>query len=683
MPNPDSLHSRLTAPSPRLRAILAGAALVLFCMVAYGPALQGKFLWDDLYLVGTNPFFKSPRFVFEVFRHYLFDQSISVYYRPVQNLTYMIDYALWNRDEFGYHLANVLYHAAASVLLWLTLRRCLRAIYPGGAGEGVAWAVAAFWAVLPVHNAAVAYIAGRADSLAMMFALAGWLLLTGNGRGWRAVVAACGGAFCFLLALCSKEIAGVWLLLFLVWLFGFEKKRPIFARVGIAVILAAVLGVYLWLRHLPGIHTPPPPEAKAFGARLLLVFRALGQYTALIFWPAHLHMERTLPPGLGHTGIAAWLDAVRGDWLLLLGLLTAAAGVFACAVRLPGRAVRAFGVVWFALGFLPISNLFPLNADVAEHWIYMASAGYLLAIFGILIALPAAAWRGLAFVLPAAFVALTLRTASRAAEWTDPEAFYLQTISDGGAPDRVLVNLANLHSDRGDLKGAEAVFRDVLRRYPGFASAQLGLGRILVAEGNAPAAQKALTIAPAAEKHLSAYVPDTWTAALNLAHSQYNAKQTGVALATLDAALQRHPGIWDVIYFRAQILWLTRGAATALPAVRDFAAAHWWHYDSHRMLGQLQAASGDYAGAMATLRDAATLDIHNTAPYDDMARYAVRAGRMDDALAAQQAGVNRAPDEPHEDKLLAAILRKLNRPAEAAAALQRAAALSGGLPGPQ
>src|ERR1700684_3209998 len=90
--------------SPSARALLGGGLILLACIAAYAPVLHGKFLWDDNYLVGANPFFKSPRFVFEVFRHWLFLDSFSLYYRPVQNLSYIVDYAIWNRDEFGYHL---------------------------------------------------------------------------------------------------------------------------------------------------------------------------------------------------------------------------------------------------------------------------------------------------------------------------------------------------------------------------------------------------------------------------------------------------------------------------------------------------------------------------------------------------------------------------------------------------
>lgn len=56
-----------------LRRLLASpwAALVAFVvigLVVYSPALNGELIWDDEYLVGQNPFYKSPIFAIEVFR---------------------------------------------------------------------------------------------------------------------------------------------------------------------------------------------------------------------------------------------------------------------------------------------------------------------------------------------------------------------------------------------------------------------------------------------------------------------------------------------------------------------------------------------------------------------------------------------------------------------------------------
>src|SRR5437867_10682238 len=87
----------------RNRAAVCCLVLALAGMLAYMPSLAGEFLYDDLYLVGANPLFKSPLFITEVFRHHLFLNSpFCAYYRPAQNLSYIIDYAIWNENAFGY-----------------------------------------------------------------------------------------------------------------------------------------------------------------------------------------------------------------------------------------------------------------------------------------------------------------------------------------------------------------------------------------------------------------------------------------------------------------------------------------------------------------------------------------------------------------------------------------------------
>ena len=122
-----------------------------------------------------------------------------------------------------------------------------------------------------------------------------------------------------------------------------------------------------------------PPLAD----RVILMLRALGDYTSLIFLPGQSPHGAH---GLERAGLSrAWTPGSRicaGNISRCSGSLTIAAFVFACWSRLPGRKIRILGVSWFVLGFLPISNFFPLNAQVAEHWIYMASAGFLLMLAG-------------------------------------------------------------------------------------------------------------------------------------------------------------------------------------------------------------------------------------------------------------------------------------------------------------
>ena len=434
------------APAAFRRPSAALLAFLAAVLGVYSPVLAGQFLWDDSFLVKGNLLIRSPLFCLETFRHTLFNDE-SNFYRPAQTLTYIFDYWWWDLEPFGYHLTNVLVHACNGFLLFLLLRRMLPAVVPPARQaepvaaatrrptmDGIALGIALLWALHPVHSAAVAYISGRADSLAMGFCLAAWLsceraLATGRPVarvGWA------GGAFAFLLlGLCAKEIAFVWLVLFGLWLFVLRPdptsvaprsgSRAKFAIAGGGLL---ALGCYLCLRHLP----PPPgplPPFPVMPPKWVLALRALGDYAGLLLFPHNLHMERQVfaAPGLGHPESPTFYFS-----LAVLGALLLAA--FAAGSWIPGRGrlLRRCGAGWFLIGFLPISNLFALNASVAEHWLYLPSIGFLLFLTGVALDVPwgrvplprvPVAPTAAAAVLLAAG-ALGVRTWLRAHDWTGP-----------------------------------------------------------------------------------------------------------------------------------------------------------------------------------------------------------------------------------------------------------------------
>jgi tetratricopeptide (TPR) repeat protein len=406
--------------------------------------------------------------------------------------------------------------------------------------------------------------------------------------------------------------------------------------------------------------------------RVMLMLRALGDYTSLIFYPGNLHMERTVWNAPDYASRDAWQQNLRGEYLSLIGLGVIAAFVFACRSRLPGRRIRIFGVSWFVLGFLPISNLFPLNAQVAEHWIYMASAGFLLMLAGFARAVPARYQRLLATVAPMAVLALGIRTGYRAADWADPETFYRQTLAAGGFPQRVSLNLAQVLLDKGKARDAEAILRETLERYPNDPAARIHLGLNLLGQGRKAEAEPYLTFSPGMADHVAATTSQSWRAALNLSSIRYNAHQPAAAIAILDDALRRYPNIWELEQYRAEILQATKGPDAALPEVAAFAARNWWHIESRMTLSRLHIAAGDYAAALEDCREAATLDIHSAAPYEQAARAEIMVRDLPLALEAQATAISRGPARPAQYVMLAVILSRMDQPGKAMAAAHMA-----------
>jgi tetratricopeptide (TPR) repeat protein len=651
----------------------------------YVPCLNGELIWDDHFLVGENPFFKSPIFIAEVFRHYLYPDSLSVYYRPVQNLSYMVDYWLGGGDPLLYHFSNILYHGAAAVLLFLLLKRLLpsltRTRFDPAHLFTIAFGTALLWCVQPVHNAAVAYISGRADSLAMLLALGAWLLvLRGEENERRETRYALFAAawLLALLALCAKEIALVWIGLFAIQQAFFDQEGRRRRITAIAFALT-VLAAYAAIRHGVALSDSRPALASGpvqpFSARGLLTLRALGDYCRLLFFPGNLHMERTVFAADAYRDAASWVRGLSLEYLSILGLLTLCGGVWACVAKGPGRRLRVFGVAWFGVGFLPVSNLFPLKAEVAEHWVYMPSIGFLLVIAGSVLAVPARWQRVAVTALLFAAVPLGIRTAIRSADWTDAATFFKRTIADGGFSDRAALSLANVYTQRGELPKAEAVLRDAARRFPDSAVARINLGANLIAQDRRAEAETFLRFNTADAVRIARDTPRTWRAALHLAHLLHDEKKTAEAMETLDGAIARHPATGELVRYKAELVRQTAGSAAAVAVLEPFAAAQWWNYQVGFQLGQLRAEAGDLAGASAEWMRAASLDIHRPEPFNALARAALAGGRLEQARAAQSRAVRRAPDQPGQLLLLAAILDELHRTEEARALVQKAESL--------
>lgn len=658
----------------RLTALITAAFLI------HLPSLQGDLIWDDYYLVGENPFFRSPIFSWEIFRHYLFLDSSSPHYRPVQNLSYMLDYWVWNGTVYGYHLANILWHAAAGVLVFLLLRQLLpewtkKAAIDRRIVEMGAWLVALVWVVHPVQSAAVDYISGRADSLAFVFSCGAWLIYLWAFKRKQALPRAAGytvAATLFLLALCSREIALVWAVLFLTDLFWLQRWKPIRHRVLVLGACCLLLSAYTGLRTLPGKRTVATSSFSwGAAARSGLMLRALGDYSQVTIWPRNLHMERSLLVESMFKSPATNRDQFAFNWLSIAGLLVGAALIVGACRRSPGHRLRAFGAIWFGVGFLPISNLTNLNATSAEHWLYLPLVGLLLVALGWLIELPP---RGrfvatVGVLLFAMF--LSARSYSRSGDWLNAQTFYERTISAGGWSPRVALNLAVIYGDQGRLKDAEQLLHRTLLNWPDYPQAQSYLSVILQRSGKKDRGDQLLARATAPSPAQKEY-PRSWVAALQLARNNINAHQNTEALRVLEAARSTEPNVWPLAKAQADLLQKEGRPEQALQVVEKFAERNWWQYPAYLALGKLKAQLGDGVGAVAALRHACRLDIRETEALNLVTRIEMRAANFPQALAAQERAVSRQPDKPSQYMLYSEVLMEMGRTEQARKALETA-----------
>lgn len=640
-----------------------------------------------------NPFIKSPILIPESFRHYLFLDSLSAHYRPVQNISFIFDYFFWNTDEFGFHLTNVLLHAGSGILLYLLLRQLFGSFFFRRVPVAVrnraqtrspwlsnsAFLVALLWVVHPVHSAAVDYISGRADSLAFFFAAAGWLLFLKAQNLSRTVLrftvyglAAASG----LLALLSREIACIWVILFVAHLLCVEKGILFRRRLGAIVCCLLLFGIYAGLRQLPGERSTSPRQAGwTAPVRAVLMVRALGDYTRLMILPSNLHMERTVVDPIAWRTNADWRRTINSEYLSILGLFLFGVFVYGSAKKGRGQDLRIFGASWFIVAYLPISNVFQLNATVAEHWLYLPMVGFLIFVFGCVIELPIR-YQRLAPAI-ALLITGTLSAGSfmRSGDWANEETFYQSTLAAGGESSRISVNLAQVYARRGDYAAAEKILRRVLLMTPDYPTARINLGNVLLHEGKAAEAETFFRSLVDADARISKEYPRTWIAAVNLACVRHRAGDDNGAFAVLDSARAAHPGVWELISYESELRRETGGPQAALPLVEGFAREHWWHYGAAVALGRLYAETGDIARADSALSHASWLDVHDAEALHLIALIKLRQNHLEEAFRAQRRAVSRQPDQPSQYMLLSNILEKMGRSDEAHAALAQVSRL--------
>jgi tetratricopeptide (TPR) repeat protein len=658
----------------RLAFLMAAAFLV------HLPSLQGELIWDDNYLVGENPFFRSPIFSLEVFRHYLYLDSFSGHYRPVQNLSYILDYLIWNGDTYGYHFSNILWHAAAGALLFLLVRKLIapladteqrRRHYESGA-----FLVALLWVLHPVHSAAVDYISGRADSLAFVFCSAAWLIYLQAVASQRIFVRAVSypiAVFLLLLGLCAREIAFVWVAIFLIHLFFYRRGVPPRHRALALIICLSTLAAYAGLRDLPG-HRAAALSAGTWDGvtRAGLILRSLGDYARLTIYPLNLHMERSVIDPRIFRSPATWSDHLALNPLSFAGLFAGAALIASALKRGRGQGLRTFGAIWFACGFVPISNLFDLNATSAEHWLYLPLAGLLLVFLGWMIELPAGAFRIATACALVFATALGVRSAIRSTDWLNAQVFYERTIAANGWSPRVGANLASIYESQDRLNEARKLIEQSLAAWPEYPIARSHLASILARQGLAEQSDRLMDATAAAAPAQRKEYPRIWTAALQLAYRKVEQHHDGEALSVLDAARQLEPNVWTLVALQAEILRRTRGPEAALPVIQKFTDDHWWQYPAFLALGKLKAQQGDATAALAALNHASRLDIHETEALNLVTRINLRAKNFTAALNAQERAISRQPDKPSQYLLFSEVLMQMGRTEQAHKALETA-----------
>jgi len=568
-----------SAPAPR-RSLAFALALLLLTLVAYLPALDNGFVWDDDDYVTANPTLRSA----DGLRRIWLEPGAVPQYYPLTFTTLWIDYQIGGLNPFGYHLVNVLLHGLSAVLVWLVLRRL---DVPG------AWLAAAVFAVHPVHVESVAWITERKNVLSgalYLGAMLAYLRFAGVGEPRpRADAPRAWGLYALSLALfvagllaktvvCTLPAA---LLLILWWKRGRDVKHEVvpllpFFALGLALALVTVeverrfVGAAGADWHL------------SFVERCLIAGRAVWFYLGKLAWPAPLTF---FYPRWTIDASAAW------QYAFPLAAIAVAAALLALRRRIGLGPLVAFAFFVATLGpALGFVDVFPMRYSfVADHFQYLASLGP-IALAAAVAALAARRLQGnarhAATALGVAVVAvLALLTARQSEAYRDLRTLWEDTLAKNPGAWMAHNNLGLLLMSEGKPEAAMAHYRAAIAVKPDDAFAHNNLGHTLASVGRVDEAVPLLTEAVRIE-------PGNAEAWSNLGNAHAARQRWAEALAAYERALQARPSFADAWGNAANVMFLTGRRDDAIAAYERALALDPGFADARRNLALALADAG-------------------------------------------------------------------------------------------
>ena len=400
---------------PYLLVLLLISAI---CGLAYFNNLHNPFIWDDYGLIVKNTLIHHWQNMPHAFTNDLYFgvASGSNFYRPLQSISFIFDYHFWQLNPFGYHLSNIILQIGVSFLVFLLIFDLL------GSFDTALWTSVLF-AVTPVHTEAVTYISGRAEMLMGCWVILSLLLFIKSQKisEKHPKLYFSFSIFSFILSLLSKEVAIVFPLIIFGYVFYITREKlkekyylikHIFPYIAVALVyLISRLSVF----SFPTLRPPALGKISWF-TRLIVMPKVIFSYFKILLLPAGLHMSRELVRPTSFAGI--WLAVFS------LGII-----IFSCVYFLKystKNKITSFMLFWALVFFIPQSGVFPINAFMAEHFIYLSSISFFLLVVSFL---QKSLGRRI-FILAVSLLCVfyILLTCARNFEWSNPVNFYKNII---------------------------------------------------------------------------------------------------------------------------------------------------------------------------------------------------------------------------------------------------------------
>lgn len=435
--------------------------IIITVVLVYAQSLNFDFVnYDDYDLVYENSSFLSdPSNILKSFTSHAFigKREEGVYYRPLLQISYIIDYRLWKLNPLGYHATNILLHCLAAIILFLFLNILTEEKF-------VAYTGAMIFALHPIQIESVGWIAGRNDILLGMFIILMIFFFAKHyiypqSRSLFYILS----VISFVGALFTKESAAFYLLLIPAYHLLFSNKTRIIIEKQIflkTLPFIVVLFCYLLIRH--SIFGEFIGSEKLYGklstsARIQLVPAMLSEHLKLLILPINLSVEHPLDKLI-------WFEQPWEiiSYIITIGILV----TYFILIKI--NRVMSFVFTWLLVGLLPLLNIIPVAVPILEHRLYAASAGFAFLIPYTLHILSKEKYEKYfnAFLI-LIVILYAIGTFTRLPVWKNSESLWLDAIKKAPTAHRSYYNLAGYYYDRQEYNKSIPLLEKYLELKPG------------------------------------------------------------------------------------------------------------------------------------------------------------------------------------------------------------------------
>lgn len=372
-----SSMNNVTLSNTRIRIIIFAFTLLL-----YGATVKYDFtLDDDVFFLQHKSVQKGIKGIPEIFSHgslEKFDGAPGQQpYRPITLVFFALEKEFLGKKPAPAHAINLLLYLILSIVLFNFIIKLFPRLHPYLAGF-----IVLLFITHPLHTEVVASVKGRDELLAALFGILAMLfLLKSQDDNTSKTKNTIFSALFFCLALGSKESAIAIAAIIPMMVILIHKKS---LKDGIVTALPfLILGLgFVFLRSqiissslvtsqtnvYQNILYGTNSISESIATRLEILFYDLK--LVLAPWPLSWDYSFNQIPIVGWMALLPWLSILFYGALIYL--------LIKCWNQIPAI---SFGILFFILSLLPVSNLFFINGTpLAERFLFLPSLGFVIAL---------------------------------------------------------------------------------------------------------------------------------------------------------------------------------------------------------------------------------------------------------------------------------------------------------------